>query len=51
MKNVRDQVVFCPKFIDVKLSPCTDPPSIVIVQEELIRVIEGGLNNINDQVE
>ena len=41
--EVREGKVFVPKIHELKLASCTEPPTIQMIQEELIRVIEAGL--------
>jgi hypothetical protein len=45
--QVRSGEVYVPKIVDLKLSPCPEPPTIQIIQNELIRVIETGLPNVD----
>lgn len=47
LMQVRSGEVYVPKIVDLKLSPCPEPPTIQIIQKELIRVIETGLPNVD----
>ncbi len=42
--QVRSKEVYVPKLTDVKLSPCPEPPTVIVIQAELVRVIENGLS-------
>ena len=44
MKEVRFGETWVPKLTDVKLAPCPNPPSIEIIREELVRLIEANIN-------
>ena len=41
--QVRTGEVYVPKINDLKLSACPEPTTILVIQNELIRVIENGL--------
>ncbi len=44
--QVRSGEVYVPKINDLKLSACPEPPTISTIQNELIRVIENGLPQV-----
>jgi hypothetical protein len=43
LMQVRSGELYVPKVVDLKLSPCPEPPTIKVIQDELVRVIENGL--------
>ena len=44
--QVRSGEVFVPKLVDLKISACPEPPTIKTIQDELVRVIEHGLPQV-----
>lgn len=46
LMQVRSGEVYVPKIGDLKLSACPEPPTITVIQNELIRIIETGLPQV-----
>ena len=44
---VRGGDVYCPKYSDLKLRPCPDPPASKLVQEELCNLISHGAQQMD----
>ena len=46
-----DKKCFCPKYSDMKVLPCSDPPSASILRDELVKIIEASEAYGNEEQE
>jgi len=49
MTAVRAGEVYCPKKESIKLAYCPDPPTQDTVRNELIRILRGGVQEMNNE--
>ena len=45
---VRKGLVYCPRYDQLIMKPCPDPPSKTQANEELVRVINDGIHRLED---
>ena len=48
LREVRDGLVYIPKYNQLKLSPCPEPPTNLEVHHELITLIEQNFEQITE---
>jgi hypothetical protein len=43
---IRERKIYCPKYEELNLRPCPNPPSELDVRDELVQLIQANINQV-----
>ena len=46
---IREKQMYCPTYEDLKRRPCPDPPTDIVIRDELVAMIKVNLGNLDAQ--
>ena len=46
---IREKQMYCPTYEDLKRILCPDPPTDIVIRDELVSLVKSGLHNIDAQ--
>ena len=46
LQMIRERKIYCPKYEELTLRPCPNPPSELDVRDELVQLIQANINQV-----